>query len=219
MDYKKDIIKDFKSLQGKYSLYEIWCDFLEMASISIQNSCMKTEWQKREDKYLQIAKKYSKDDLMVFSKILGKIVLCMENEFTDLLGEIYMELELYNSENGQFFTPYNLSQLCSKVVIDEDKIKKHIEENGYVTINEPSVGGGGMIIATIERMLELGYNPQQQLFVTANDLDIKGAQMTYIMLSLYGIPAIVYHMNTLSLETFGEYHTPGYCMNYLRFRR
>ncbi|MGL5711818.1 MAG: hypothetical protein ACRCX2_02260, partial [Paraclostridium sp.] len=62
MNYKSEIIKDFRSLQGKQGLYELWCDFLEMATISIQNSCMKSGLQKREDRYLQIAKKYTKDE-------------------------------------------------------------------------------------------------------------------------------------------------------------
>ena len=70
-----------------------------------------------------------------------------------------------------------------------------------------------MVIAFAEAMKSLGFNPQKQLIVTCNDLDIKSVYMTYIQLSLLGIPAIVEHMNTLSLEKYSTWKTPGY---YLR---
>ena len=65
-----------------------------------------------------------------------------------------------------------------------------------------------MIIAFAEVMRKHGYNPQEDLKVICNDLDIKSVYMTYIQLSLLGIPAAVLHMNTLTLEHWDTFKTP-----------
>ena len=218
MNYKKEIVKDFNKLQGKFSTYELWCDFLEMSSVALANSVSKVGYKEREKRYMDIVKKYNKDELDIFCKILGKVTLALSDDFCDLLGDLYMEMELYNTEKGQFFTPYNLSQLCSSIVFDKERIDRDISKRGYTTMHEPSVGGGGMCVGLIEKMLEEGYNPQEQLYIECGDLDIKAVHMTYITLSLYGIPAKVYHMNTLTLEKFSEWHTPAYVMNYIKYK-
>jgi len=41
--------------------------------------------------------------------------------------------------------------------------------------------------------------------------------MTYLQLALAGIPAVVYHRNGLTLETWDKWETPAYIMQYPRF--
>lgn len=36
---------------------------------------------------------------------------------SDVLGEVYMELELGNKWKGQFFTPYHVSQAMASVTL------------------------------------------------------------------------------------------------------
>lgn len=43
--------------------------------------------------------------------------------------------------------------------------------------------------------------------------------MTYLQLSLVGIPAIIYHRNGLTLETWDKFETPAYIMQYHRFAK
>ena len=45
------------------------------------------------------------------------------------------------------------------------------------------------------------------------DLDFKCTCMAYIQLSLYGIPAVVEHANTLTCEVFSRWYTPVYLWN------
>ena len=40
---------------------------------------------------------------------------------------------------------YNLSVMCARMCLDN--MDKLIEQNGFITLNEPSVGGGAMVIA------------------------------------------------------------------------
>lgn len=211
MDMKKIIIKKFHKLQGKRDLWTIYNDFLILSAITISNSIDLVNRKHREEQFLQVESKYSREEMIVFGEILGALTVALETP-GDILGELLMELDLGSKLNGQFFTPYHLCELTAQLTIDKDKLINEINEKGYITLNEPASGGGAMIIAFAEAMKSLGFNPQKQLIVTCNDLDIKSVYMTYIQLSLLGIPAIVEHMNTLSLEKYSTWKTPGYIL-------
>lgn len=209
---KKIMIKKFQKLQGKRDLWTVYNDFLMFAAICISNSVDIVNRTQREKQFLEVEKRYTKEEMQIFGELLGALTVAL-NKPGDVLGELLMELDLGSKLNGQFFTPYHLCELTAQLAIDKDKLTNEINEKGYTTLNEPSVGGGAMVIAFAEAMKELGFNPQKELIVTCNDLDIKSVYMTYIQLSLLGIPAIVEHMNTLSLEKYSTWKTPGY---YLR---
>lgn len=208
---KKLMMNKFKKLQGKRDLWSIYNDFLIFTAISISNSVDLANINNREKQFLELESKYSKNEMKIFGEIFEALTIALETP-GDILGELLMELDLGSKLNGQFFTPYHLCELTSRLVIDKDKLTNEINEKGYTTLNEPASGGGAMIIAFAEAMKELGFNPQRQLIVTCNDLDIKSVYMTYIQLSLLGIPAIVEHMNTLSLEKYSTWKTPGYIL-------
>jgi type I restriction-modification system DNA methylase subunit len=200
---KKNVIDLFKKFGVKHDTFTVWNDFLELAAISISNA---TDYkEEREQQYLKTIKKYKKEEVDLFPRILAEIAITFEEEgTTDLLGEIFMEMGLGNKWTGQFFTPFNLALVTAELTFDP----KDIEEKGYIEFNEPCAGGGAMIIAFAEVMRKHGYNPQEDLKVICNDLDIKSVYMTYIQLSLLGIPAAVLHMNTITLEHWDTFKTP-----------
>ena len=67
-----------------------------------------------------------------------------------------------------------------------------------ITINEPTCGGGAMVIAAAKVLKEKGINYQQAMEVVAQDLDWKGVYMCYVQLSLLGISAICVQGDTLA---------------------
>ncbi|SFU20805.1 hypothetical protein SAMN05192562_11359 [Kosakonia arachidis] len=69
---------------------------------------------------------------------------------------------------------------------------------------------GQAVIVFAEVMLALELNPAEQLLVTATDIDPLAADMTFIQLSLLGIPAIVNTGNSLALTVNRTRHTPVY---------
>ena len=90
--------------------------------------------------------------------------------------------------------------------------------NDIVTMNEPSAGAGGMIIAAAQSMKEQGINYQKSLRVVAQDLDWNAFYMCYIQLSLLGIDAKCIQGDTLEnkpYKTFNEnvFLTPMYLLN------
>ena len=84
---------------------------------------------------------------------------------------------------------------------------------------EPSVGGGVTAIAFVNVMIRHKYNPQEQLLIVCNDLDLKSVYMTYIQLSLLGIPAIVEHRDTLTNELYDTWYTPFYFLKGFNFKK
>lgn len=74
-----------------------------------------------------------------------------------------------------------------------------------------------MVLSLVKALKKRNINYQQELLVEATDISDVCAYMTYIQLSLYGIPAIVYCGNTLTREIRFVMRTPLYCLQYLKF--
>lgn len=62
-------------------------------------------------------------------------------------------------------------------------------------------------------------NYQESLLVEAIDISDVCVYMTYIQLSLYGVPAIVYCGNALTGEIRFKMETPLFFLNYWKFRK
>jgi len=89
---------------------------------------------------------------------------------------------------------------------------KDIQEQGYISALEPACGSGAMVLGFAQAMKDCGYNHSQQMLATCIDIDIdiKCVYMCYLQLSLYGIPAVVIHGNTLTVEEWSHWYTPAY---------
>lgn len=198
MEYEKYIIDSIIKISGKYTPYQVFTDWVTMFAISIQNFCEIVEdkiYNEREDIYLTISKRYSEREMKNFADMGGALAMALEKRFGDILGEIYMQSGCGNKNTGQFFTPYHISYLTAKLAF-ENKFD-HLSENDQIEINEPSSGGGGMMIAIAQIMHENGLDYQRRMHVVAQDLDWNGVYMTYIQLSLLGVRAIVVQGDTL----------------------
>lgn len=76
-----------------------------------------------------------------------------------------------------------------------------------------------MIIGFAKALKDNNINYQQNLLVDATDISSTCAYMTYIQLSLYGIPAIVHCGDTLSQKMRFQMETPLFFMQYWKFRK
>lgn len=190
-----EIIKKIESLSGQYSGYEIFSDWIKATALAIENqtgNCDKKIYEKREEQYMEIAKKHL-GKMAEFANMTGMLAISLENNMEDVLGKIYMQAGLGSKQTGQFFTPFHLSYLTAKIAIPEDIN----EQNPYI-MHEPSTGGGGMIIAAAKVLMDRGLNYQRCMKVVAKDLDWKGVYMTYVQLSLLGIEATIIQGDSLS---------------------
>lgn len=190
---KREIIKRINDLSGSRSPYEVYCDWVKCMALSIQNSIYfhhDDTWRKREEEYINTIKPYGRDAKQ-FTEMFGMLTKTLENNIGDVLGEIYMESGCGNKNTGQFFTPFHLSELCATLNLSgEDGSRK-------IHLNEPSCGGGGMIIAAAKILKDRGIDYQSCLMAVAQDLDWKAVYMCYVQLSLLGIDAVVVQGDTL----------------------
>ncbi|SAL86663.1 N-6 DNA Methylase [Caballeronia terrestris] len=125
----------------------------------------------------------------------------------DVLRQIFMALDLGSERAGQFFTPYEVSLLMAKMVTVGDG--KEIRDRGFITMDEPACGSGGMVVAVAQAMHEAGLNYPTLLHATCTDIDPTCVHMAYVQLSLLGTPATVVHGNSLTLESRDVWHTPA----------
>lgn len=200
------IIKTIQSMIGKYGVYNIFEDWVRMIALAYANQIFFN--QRREDEYLETMKKYDDAEHSKFYEMYAWLLEWAEEQMTDMLGYIYMHLELGSKAHGQFFTPYNICRMMAKLQKYDGSILK---------VNEPSCGAGGNIIALAEALKEQGINYQQKMEVVCQDIDTKAVYMTYVQMCLYGIPAIVYQTNTLSdpeglQSVTGKLYSTGYLL-------
>lgn len=201
--YKNDFMKCLQSIEYGRNNYDVFQDFLTLASLSFHNVIAKDE--KVEKEYLDIIGRYK--NKKQFAELLVITTLALEEKPHDFLGDIFMSAGFGNVRGGQFFTPYHLSKMMSDITIG-DNFKEQIEKDGYVTLSEPCCGAGGMIIAASEVMKEKGFNPQTQMKFVGIDIDLKCCQMAYIQTSLLGLRGQIYHGNTISIEMWKKFITP-----------
>lgn len=194
-----ELIKMFDSLSGTKGTWEVWNDVVTMIAISISNAFDNTERKKvRESQYLNIVKKYTPQEQKIITMIFVEITKKLElNPDQDLLGSLYMDLNMGNKVSGQFFTPYSVCQAMAKVTFNKAYAQKLIENNGYIKVNEPSCGAGANIIAIANEMKKLGVDYQNSVLFVAQDLSLLTALMCYVQLSLIGCAAIVVVGDTL----------------------
>ena len=67
-----------------------------------------------------------------------------------------------------------------------------------------------MVLATAGRLQEVGINCFTQSVTLAVDVEIRCVYMAYSQTSMYGLPAVVLHGNTITCEEFSRWYTPMY---------
>lgn len=194
----KAVAQTLDKLSGRYSRWEIWSDFVTMAAISIANAVGGPYREAREQAYLARAKKYRKEDLDAIASMLGAVAVGIEqNPNQDFLGEMYMGLGLGNDHAGQFFTPYHVCHLMAEMSAGDGLIAQ-IEDQGWVSANDPCCGGGALLLAFANVCREKEINYQTSVLFVAQDLDPTVAMMCYIQLSLMGCAGYVKVGNSLT---------------------
>ncbi len=195
----ESLVKPFQSLSGSRSLWEVFNDCIYLFSLAFQNVTEHGEKHRaNESEYKSTIGKYSKAEQETIFKIFAEITDRLEdNPFQDLLGELYMRLNMGSEALGQFFTPYHLAQLNAKA-IDADLIKSEIAEKGYVLVNEPACGAGANVIAFMEHAYENNISFQRHVIAVCQDISSLTARMCHVALSLLGVQAVIKIGDTLA---------------------
>ena len=229
----------FKKLCYTRSPYTVWENLMEMFATCLQNGCTRyyletgneiliNTWNKREKRYNDLASKYSNEEIKLMAEMFAALTLELsENPYQDFLGKMYMNLEISNSDAGQFFTPFDVSKMCAEITADHKTLRDAVKEKGFASVCDPSVGAGGMLIAGAYKCSKefhrLDY--KNHVYFVGQDLDITCVHMCYIQLSLTGHAGYVLHGNTLTKPDFDYFKdneniwtTPYYNSNIWQMR-
>ena len=234
-EHRKNIAKNIIALGRVNSSWIAFNDFLAVSAISISNNSdpyhiatSEKLQAEREKRYLDIIGNYNERERNLIAETFAELVLELQSycdddkavHLTDVLGEMFHELEFQDEWKAQFFTPQCVSDVMGGLAIDDEEVrKKALAEKGYFTVNEPCCGGGAIIYGMANAMNKIGLNRSKDVLVFAGDIDERCVFMTYIQCSLYGIPAIVQQKNALSDEVLSPpWFTPAFVWNSWRWR-
>jgi len=212
-DNKKQFLKKLQALSQSRSAHRVFSDWLEIAALTLHQLPYHSQELERdiafenlEQCYLERIKPYNRNELNIFGELLSLTVVEHHNGYGDFLGEIAGEAELLSKGSGQFFTPYHLCRAMAKMTFGD--IATQVKEKGVITIAEPAVGAGALVIASAEEVASQGIDPRAHLQFDCTDLSRDAFNMAYIQLSALGLQAVVRHGNTLSSEYWEHRPTP-----------
>ncbi|WP_230400802.1 N-6 DNA methylase [Plesiomonas sp. ZOR0011] len=201
---RREFVRIFNDTARYHHRFQVFRDFVEMAAIAVQNAFIRSS--ELEERYLSIVKNYETTDAHKMAALLGCLVQALTDRPGDFLGQIFMDLEISSSAMGQVFTPYEVSRLMAQ--ISAGNVTQRLEHEPYITLHEPAVGAGSMVIAFAEAMADQRVNYQKKLFASCVDIDPVAVHMCYLQLSLLGVPAEVTIGNTLTLQFGRTFRTP-----------
>lgn len=188
---QKEFMNIFHELCYSRQPWEVWSDVVTMMACSIANAADRTEGrhEKREKEYAECLKRVGSVEkpAQLFAAVVNALE---ENPEQDFLGQMYMGLNLGNHWQGQFFTPYNVCRMMAEINFG-DGAKAEAESKGYLSVCDPCVGAGAMLIAAANAMRRADINYQTSAVFVGQDVDRVVALMAYIQLSLLGCPGYI----------------------------
>ena len=208
---ESDFVKVFETLCSTKSAWQAWSDFVEASAIAISNTVTPDgkKKQDREKYYMEIMKRYKPKEKEIFPKLLSIVVDELEtNPNQDFLGQLFMSMELGNHWKGQFFTPYCLCQMMSRV--SDEHLKSEIDEHGWISVNDCACGAGATLIGMRNQLDRNGFDWSTQAFFVAQDIDRTAALMCYIQLSLLGCAGYVVVADSLVHPICGSILNPAF---------
>lgn len=189
----KEIIKMIKKLSLSHRIQDVFSDFVEIMALRLQTCfLMGKARSKNQSRYEQIINNYTESDKELIQEIIKKVAFTYEdNPFRDVLGELYMQLNLENKLLGQCFTPQDIGLLMAGLTIDIDATKEAISQGKRITISEPCVGSGTNVIAMCQYLYENGINYSKHCLFICQEIDRLAALMCYVSLNLNGCNAVI----------------------------
>ena len=219
----EDIIKRINASVYRFDKHQLISDVFECGAITISNMVDSMDKEEREKRYLQVIKKYQKEEQTLIAEIFAMIFALLSSvvydngRFYDNLGELFMRCNQGSSSAGQYFTPFQVSAMMARMIIGDEILEK-TQNDGVLTLNDSCCGGGGMMMVALD-VLKNKYhvNYTRNCFVLCSDIDLRCVHMTYLQLALAGVPAIVKHQDSLTGETWSIWKTPAFIFQYSRF--
>ena len=190
----------FSAASRACSAFEAWQRFVYMAAYEIALA-----FRQDVSPFSDVAnssRKAAGDDFPAYADMMSSMVEALERDpFQDFLGSAFMRLGIGNEAGGQFFTPFNISHLMGRIVLDA-------ADGGVIRVGEPACGAGANCIAVCKALGDRGIDWQRRVLFECQDVSEMTALMCYVQLSLIGAAAKVTVGDTLRMESRYTLRTP-----------
>jgi hypothetical protein len=189
MDYSgnpnfKELVRSFESSRvfGHVHPYDLYRQWLEASWAMLES------WRDPEA-FKAATCKFTYEQGSELGRLFNLYVCAVEDmPFSDILGELFMRLDINSVRAGQFFTPFPIAEFMSKVTFDSDTFLGQVQEKGSVTVCDPACGSGVMLLAFAKVVHDaLGRDGTNKLELYGMDTDIRCVQMCRIQLRLNGL--------------------------------
>lgn len=202
---KSDFINTLKNIDQTKSLCEVFQDFVFFSAAFFRNSVGQLDSlymdMNIENEYIQRMKRYeSPKSKNGFGELLALLIEMHSTKQLpyDVLGSIYMELEIGNQHIGQYYTPSALCDVMADLALKN--FPSIIEKQGFVTVSDPACGSGATLLSCVKVFIENKYRVENTLYIEATDIDRHAALMCYVQLTLWAVPCKIYVGNSLTME-------------------
>ena len=144
---------------GGYRTCELFSSFLFCAYASLRQPVEKLLTgsinPEIEAEYLREIKRFKYPEKIC--EAMARLVIELERQPRDFLGAVYSTLGLNDKDfSGQCFTPMHVCTMMAKMTMGDAKP----DPEHRLTVCEPAVGGGAMVIAVHEELKSMGFGPR-----------------------------------------------------------
>ena len=205
----KDFLRLLRKRDRSKRQTEVFADFCELAycALAKQASPFPDQRDLLEAQYMRVVGRYrDPDDIRAMPEMLAIALTTIRAGGADFMGQVAGEIGALDAGLGQFFTPYEVSRLIAEMNLGDAHAM--IADRGFITIQEPAAGAGGMLLAAADT-LEARNIALSSVWMEAIELSRSTYHMLYIQLAARGIAGRVICGNALSLETHTWAYTPG----------
>jgi len=189
----KEIIKQLEYITSRgYSHFNVFSDWLDLMIYALMSN---------DEEYFGVVRKYKNDrkagerEIDFFANAFGLLMRKMKESNDELLGEIYMNWNMSNKYNCQFFTPKHIASFIAQIA-----------EPKTGMISEPCCGSGVMLIEVCKLMSFDGLD--NSLFI-AQDIDSTCVKMCALNMTFFNLNAYIICGNTLLMNDYQRVFQTG----------
>jgi len=190
-------MSEFHKLMDKIaysrSHWEVFIDFLQMTTCAMISENVKE--CAREKQYLEITQRYHKEDLQMFSGLLGQAMKFMSRTNRECLSELW-EVYAANAKLGQFFTPWHVCEFMAKISVSSIDWSKYSPAR-KCWINDCACGGGRLLLAAAKQVP--GINANSVAFHGV-DTDPNVCMVAALNLLFFNLNGVIVNGNALTME-------------------
>ena len=211
-NFETSLLKIAEITHERISRAQTFADFLHYCALLFSMRTDPIHAEQRSETLKRLKSSYKDDEWKAFHQGLAdlcgiftrNIQMCL---YEDLFTLPFTQLGATSGVLKQDFSPAEIGKLIGAISIPSHLT---LPEQGFFSLGDHACGSGTLLLAGVQRFADIGYNPSKQLVIQAADLDARCVHMTYLHLSLYGIPAVIVHGNTITLEEYDRWYTPVY---------